>query len=202
MDLVIVAVHWAGGPDSAPTSALLAVPEAASHGVQGATAMHVECYFSDGQQADTSPVVVIMVSADYLSRILHESTNADVVTFVPDVIGAAPLGSTIFSALTLPDGLQQGYWLHLDENTGVRYMAGGAVGDDVYVSAVEEDMPSNPSVLLTEVLPQQPPARRGASRPRRPSVLALGPASNAKALAAMLSVGAKAPSQGQAGPQS
>eukprot|EP00971_Amphidinium_carterae_P305130 6063229-Amphidinium_carterae.2 len=194
MDLLVVALHWAGPPDSAPTSALLAIPEAASHGVQGATAMHVECYFSDGQISDTAPIVVLMASAEYLAKILGEGTPAssDTVTFVPDVARAAPLGSAVFSSLTLPDGLQQGYWLHLDETAGVRYMTGGAVGDDVYVSAVEEDLPSSPSVLLTEVLPQQQPTRRGTTRPRRPSVLALGPASNAKALAAMLSAGAKA----------
>eukprot|EP00971_Amphidinium_carterae_P115281 2283348-Amphidinium_carterae.1 len=94
MDLLVVALHWAGPPDSAPTSALLAIPEAASHGVQGATAKHVDCNFSDGQISDTAPIVVLMASADYLCE--GTPASSDTVTFVPDVAGAAPLGSAVF----------------------------------------------------------------------------------------------------------
>eukprot|EP00971_Amphidinium_carterae_P326718 6457677-Amphidinium_carterae.1 len=56
-DIIVVGLHWAGPPDSGPTSALLALPEAAAHGVQGAVAMQAECFYMDGQLVDTASIV-------------------------------------------------------------------------------------------------------------------------------------------------
>eukprot|EP00971_Amphidinium_carterae_P325872 6456400-Amphidinium_carterae.1 len=158
MELVVVALHWSAGPDGPPTSALVAIPEVASHGVQGATPISIECYYSDGQFADQASIVVVVVLAEYLARILGESVpgSSEVITFVTDVIGAVPLGSSVLAALPLPDVLQQGSWLHHDENAGLRYTAAGTTGEDVFVSAAEDDLPVSPSLLLSEILPAHP----------------------------------------------
>eukprot|EP00971_Amphidinium_carterae_P318050 6322480-Amphidinium_carterae.2 len=189
MDLVVIALHWNGGPDGPPTSALVAIPEHASHGVQGANPVWTDCLYTDGSFADSANVVVVMVTSTYLSKILRETTpqTAEVLSFVTEAPGAAPLGSTILATMTLPDVLQRGYWLHHDDNGALRYMVAGSVGEETFVSALEDDLPDEPGALLTEIIPIQSPPRRGAVRSRRPSVIALGPATNAKALAAMLS---------------
>eukprot|EP00971_Amphidinium_carterae_P137676 2728741-Amphidinium_carterae.1 len=185
MDLIVVALHWAGPPTSPPTSAVIAIPEAASHGVQGSQPMQVECYYSDGQSVDTAEVVLVLASADYLARVLRDATSAsaEVTSFVPDVVGAAPLASSLFTMLSMPEALLQGFWVHGDENGGVRCMVSGAVADEIFVSAAEDDLPSSPMRAVVD----QP------CRARRPSVLALG--TNVKALAAMLSP-PKVPGQG------
>eukprot|EP00971_Amphidinium_carterae_P183679 3646174-Amphidinium_carterae.2 len=104
------------------------------------------------------------------------------------MVGAAPLGSSVLGALPLPGVLQQGCWLHHDENASLRYTAAGATADDIFVSAAEDDLPSSPSMLLTEILPSQQTGRRAVGRGRRPSVLGLGVGSSAKALSAMLTL--------------
>eukprot|EP00971_Amphidinium_carterae_P311988 6201673-Amphidinium_carterae.1 len=93
MDLLVIALHWNGSPESAPTSALLAIPEATSHGVHGAVSVASDCYFSDGSFVEVGNVVLMLASSEYLARILAESTpaTAEIVTFVADVGGAAPL---------------------------------------------------------------------------------------------------------------
>eukprot|EP00971_Amphidinium_carterae_P039277 772177-Amphidinium_carterae.1 len=196
-DLLVIALHWAGSPDGPPTSALLAIPEAASHGISDAVARQVDCVYPDGQPVDTAGVVIVLASADYLSLILYESSaeTAEVINFLPDVHGAAPLGAAMFASLaqTEPINATSGIWLHQDEQAALRYLTGGALSEELYVSAVEEELPDLPNLLLTECLgTQQTTTRRATGRARRPSVCGISTASNAKALASMLS--AKPPS--------
>eukprot|EP00971_Amphidinium_carterae_P242824 4821460-Amphidinium_carterae.1 len=185
MDIVVVGLHWGGLPDSPPTSALVSLPDIAPHGVQNVEATQLECFYADGQLADVGDVVTILASAEYLSKILCEGTSqaADMFGFVEDVVGSAPLGSNVFSTISMPEPMTKGVWLHLDDSGAVRCLISGTLSDDMYVSAAEDDLPTSPALLLTEVLPA---GRKGGSRLRRPSVLTLGGA-NAKALAAMLS---------------
>eukprot|EP00971_Amphidinium_carterae_P339210 6476869-Amphidinium_carterae.1 len=120
-DLLVIALHWAGPPDGPPTSALLAVPEAAAHGITDAVVRQVDCAYPDGQVVDTAGVVILLASAEYLSRILSESTHAEVVNFVTDVPAAAPSGAALFAALASSEPIisTPGVWLHQDEQAAL-----------------------------------------------------------------------------------
>eukprot|EP00971_Amphidinium_carterae_P018184 358700-Amphidinium_carterae.1 len=197
MDLQIMALHWSGPPDTAPTSALLLIPEAASHGITDTLAKEVECFNPDGEGVEMANVVVVLATADYLSRILYEGTpwEAEVVNFVTDSPSAAPHPPTVFASIALPESLESGFWLHLGEDSSLRYLSGGAVSDGFYVSALEEELPEQPSLLFTEVLGSHQTTRRVTGKQqRRPSVAGIsGGAANAKSLAAMLGGKAAAP---------
>eukprot|EP00971_Amphidinium_carterae_P329879 6462641-Amphidinium_carterae.1 len=191
-DLLVVALHWTGPPDGPPANALLAIPESASHGVTDVLPRTVECLHPDGSEAESASVVLVLASADYLAKILHGSVPADVevTNFVTEVPTAAPSGAAIFASVPVPNVFSSGVWLHVDENAALRYSTGGSAGEEVYVSAIEDEagLPDQPNLLLTKILGSHQSTRRAGGRARRPSVLGLSSASNAKALAAMLSV--------------
>eukprot|EP00971_Amphidinium_carterae_P060507 1197650-Amphidinium_carterae.2 len=109
-DLLVIALHWAGVPDTPPTSALLGIPEAASHGITDTLAVEEECWLPDGSPAENTSLVVVLASVEYLARILCDSTpfDAEVVTFLTDAPEAAPSGSSLFSTLAMPDALSSG----------------------------------------------------------------------------------------------
>eukprot|EP00971_Amphidinium_carterae_P198899 3947214-Amphidinium_carterae.2 len=106
-DLLVIALHWAGSPDTSPSSALLVIPESAGHGIADTVPREMECYQPDGEAAGTTSVVVVLATAEYLARILYESTPVDTeaVTFIPDLPNASPIGASVFASLSLPEPL-------------------------------------------------------------------------------------------------
>eukprot|EP00971_Amphidinium_carterae_P029882 587844-Amphidinium_carterae.1 len=58
----------------------LLVIESAGHGISDTVPRQMECFQPDGKAAGMTSVVVVLAIANYLSKILYESTPLDVET--------------------------------------------------------------------------------------------------------------------------
>eukprot|EP00971_Amphidinium_carterae_P212186 4210905-Amphidinium_carterae.1 len=195
-EMIVVALFWNSGmsPDSLPTGILLAVPEAAAHGVEHVMSVDSPAYYMDGTYVCDVGVAVILASPPYVGQYLTETSPADsvVVSFVEDSVGALPWNAHLFGQLDLPDTLNNGQWVHMSmERAAVRVLTNGSVSDEEFASLPEQE--DNGQLAVTEVLNPDPSTRRAVGRSRRPSVAGLG--SSAKLLGAVLSK-APAPKHG------
>eukprot|EP00971_Amphidinium_carterae_P215347 4273803-Amphidinium_carterae.1 len=187
-EMIVVALFWNSGmsPDSLPTGVLLAVPEAAAHGVEHVMIVDSPTYYMDGTYVCDVRVAVILASPAYVGQYLTETSPADAiaVSFVEDSVGALPWNAHLFGQLDLPDTLNNGHWVHMSmERAAVRVLTNGNVSDEEFASLPEQE--DNGQLVVTEVLNPDPSTRRAVNHSRRPSVAGLG--SSAKLLGAVLS---------------
>eukprot|EP00971_Amphidinium_carterae_P277754 5513090-Amphidinium_carterae.1 len=188
-ELIILGLYWGHAlPTQPPHSVLLALPEIAAAGVEGATVAAAQCCDAQGVAVGDASCAMVLASADYVSRHLGESSPLDsnVIAFMEEVPGCLPVASALFVDEHIPAASEAGTWLYLDEQQNVRMRTQGVVGEEAYQSAVEPDEVTDIALLqlqpwLGEAASLVPASRRGK---RRPSIVGLG--SSAKLLAAAL----------------
>eukprot|EP00971_Amphidinium_carterae_P091237 1806049-Amphidinium_carterae.2 len=189
-EMTILGLYWGhAAPTQSPHSVLLALPEIAAAGVEGATNASVPCVDVQGTHVGEATCAMFVASSEYVNKCMCEScpSGCSLVAFMDEIPGCLPVASLLFSDEHIPQAAQEGTWLFLDDQGAVRLRTDGVTVEDMYLSAVEAD-DSETAVPLTQLQPWLGEAaifavsRRG--RQRRPSIVGLG--GTAKQLAAVL----------------
>eukprot|EP00971_Amphidinium_carterae_P348258 6490406-Amphidinium_carterae.1 len=163
-EVCVLAVRWNGAANGPITDCVVAVPVAATGGLQESFETFMATIHTDGpspETGETAEVAVLYYGADFLRDKLAESSpsGATVISFSPVGAGGLPIGAEIVDMLDLPGEFSSGTLAKTrldDHHNSEVILYDLAVGEDeYYITAVStaEDEAVNPLVALSMAIP-------------------------------------------------